>query len=193
MATPVADGGFEGERPFREFMDAYGRSGKAGDGRKVFTGVHRCGQANVKTGYILSVDGYNPESDTFDSDTAAIQVSLRRIDSDELVAAWSFSKLANSWNKKHASAVYVKRDKRPHPGDDTHDYDYLYLSDVFVCEGTNIWRLLRAIHSGMVYYDPAHTIYADNAAKVRPQWRINTARLEESLKQLYREVRIVSL
>ena len=193
LMTPTADAGYEGEHTFREFMAKYGRSGRAGDGRIVFTGVHRCGSVNKATGCRLRVMGYDAFSDSFAPDTAEIMVAVIDELSGDILSGWTFKKLADGWNKKHASAAYVAREKRPHAGGGEHDADYLYLEDVFVCEGTDVWRLLRAIHSGVVYFDPAHTIYANGQAKVRPQWRINTNRLHECLSRLYRQVRLVSV
>lgn len=191
--TLTADLGYEGLHSFRDFMAKFGRPGKAADGRVVFTGVHKCQQTNAITGYTMMVDGYDASSDSFSDDPNDIQVSLKDPNTGEILAAWSFKKLADSWNKKHASAAYVQRERRPHQGDKNHDYDYKFLDEVYICEGTDIWRLLRAIHSGRVYYDSAHTIYSDGVQKVRPQWRINTSRLQNSLKLLYRDVRVVRL
>jgi len=193
LMTPTADAGFGGDNTFREFMTKYGRPGQANDGRTVFTGVHRCGRVTKATGCTMTVDGYDPDSDTFSADTNNVRVSITNVESGEVLCAWTFKKLADSWNKKHSSAAYVARERRPHEGGGKHDHDYRYLADVFVCEGTDIWRLLRAIHSGEVYFDPAHTIYATGEAKVRPQWRINTNRLAECLDHLYREVQLVSV
>ena len=193
LMTPTADAGYEGAHTFREFLAKYGRPGKANDGRVVFTGVHRCGTTNAATGCELVVLGYDANTDTFSSDTSEIVVAIVHQESGAIISGWTFKKLADGWNKKHASAAYVARDKRVHEGNDDHDFDYHYLEEVFICEGTDIWRLLRAIHSGEVYFDPAHTIYASGEAKVRPQWRINTNRLHECLTHLYREVTLVSV
>lgn len=193
LMTPTADAGYEGTHPFREFLAKYGRPGQSGDGRVVFTGVHRCGTINTATRCRLEVLGYDADTDSFSSDTTMIMVAIVQDETGVVISGWTFKKLADSWNKKHASAAYVARETRPHYGEDGHDSDYRFLKDVFICEGTDIWRLLRAIHSGRVYFDPAHTIYATGTAKVRPQWRINTTKLHECLRQLYREVRSVSV
>ena len=193
LMTPTADAGYEGQHTFKEFLEKYGRPGQADDGRVVFTGVHRCGGVNGVTGCRLEVTGYDPAEDSFVADTSKIMVVLVHHASGDIISGWTFKKLADGWNRKHASAMYVAREKRPHEGSGGHDSDYRYLKDVFVCEGTDIWRLLRAIHTGLVFFDPAHTIYPNGQSKVRPQWRINTSSLGQCLKQLYREVHSVSL
>lgn len=193
LMTPTADAGYEGEHTFREFMETYGRAGKARDGRQVFTGLHRAGKVNDATGCRLEVLGYDADSDSFSDDTSKIMVAILEVASGTIVSGWTFKKLADGWNKKHASAAYVAREKRVHEGHSDHDADYQYLEHVYICEGTDIWRLLKAIHSGEVYFDPAHTIYAGGQAKVRPQWRINTNRLHECLGHLYRHVNLISV
>lgn len=47
------------------------------------------------------------------------------------------------------------------------------------------WRFLRAVADDVVYFDPAHSIYADGPAKVSPQWRISTSDFADKLARLY--------
>lgn len=190
LMTPTADLGAEGDLAFRDFMEAYGWAGKKGDGSYRFTGVHRSGSRNKSTGYLLEVAGYDRTTDAFAGNPSDIRVEITSGENRQLIAGWSLEKLANSWNSKHALAAYVPAEFRKDPegeGD-----QYRFNGPWFMCEGTDVWRLLRAIDSGLVYYDPAHTIYADGTAKVRPQWRIGTSRLEAALRQLYAGVSVVS-
>lgn len=190
LMTPTADMGAEGQLPFRDFMMRYGWEGKQGDGSRRFTGVHRAGKAASSTGYELGLDGYNPDTGEFSDRPEEICVAIKDPVTGSLIAGWSLEKLANSWNTKHALAAYVPAAFRKDPlanGD-----QYAFNAPWFMCEGTDVWRLIRAIASGLVYYDPAHTIYADGTAKVRPQWRIGTAKLEAALRELYARVSVVS-
>lgn len=50
-----------------------------------------------------------------------------------------------------------------------------------------------AIDQGIVFYDPADTIYAENRAKVRPPWRINSSQLPQALALLYAEATTVTV
>ena len=192
LMTPRADLGYSGEHSFREFIERYGRPGRADDGRRVFTGLHRVGRINKATGCRLELLGYDARADRFASDTSEIVVALIEDATGTMVSGWSFEKLADSWNMQHASAAYVPLKKRP-CNIGGHDTEYQYLDHVYMCEGTDVWRLLKAIHSGEICFDPAHTIYASGQAKIRPQWRINTSRLHECLRHLYREANRVSL
>lgn len=191
LMTPTADAGFEGDNTFRDFMAKYGNY--RDDDSYALSGVYRCNQPNKKTGFVMRIEGYDPETQTFDEDVSKIRIVIRDEVNDVDVSAWTFSKIANKWSEKHASACYVPRERRSHEGSAEHDYDYRYLDYVYICEGTSVKRLFAAIHSGMVYYDPAHRIYANGKPSVRPQWRISTPRIEETLGYLYREVRSVPL
>ncbi|WP_417496208.1 MvaI/BcnI family restriction endonuclease [Maricaulis sp.] len=187
LMTPTADKGIEGDNTFRHFMDAYGRPAKKEDGSTRFVGLFRSGKPNKPHGLVLGVSGYDAEKDRFSESPEDICVELRHIETGELVSGWSLDKLAKSWNAKHAAAVYVRAEARK----TTTGNEYRFLAPWLMCEGTDVWRLLRAIALGKVYYDPAHTIYADKKAKVRPQWRIGTADFENNLRALYTRVQTV--
>lgn len=190
LMTPTADLGAEGDLNFRDFMNSYGWAGKKGDGSRRFTGVHRAGKKGSSTGYVLQVSGFDPATGEFSENPADISVQISDPITNVLIAGWSLEKLANSWNTKHALAAYVPARMQREPAGSNDQYRF--SSPWFMCEGTDVWRLLRAIASGLVYYDPAHTIYADGEAKVRPQWRIGTSKLERALRQLYARVFAVS-
>lgn len=110
--------------------------------------------------------------------------------SGKSIAGWSLEKLSNSWNTKHALAAYVPAKCRK---DRTSSSDqYQFHAPWFMCEATDVWRLIRAIASGLVYYDPGHELTATGKPWVRPQWRIGTSRLEAVLRKLYARVSKVS-
>jgi hypothetical protein len=184
LMTPTPDGGFQGNHTFREFMERYGRMAQKGDGSLRFTGTHRVGQICEASGLATRVRGYVPDSDTFDAD-AGIAVELVHPDTDEIAASWSLGKLADSWNAKHASAMYVPAEMRSRGS----SKEVKFGTEVLVGEGTDVFRLLRAIHDGLVWYDPADSIYADDECKVRPQWRTSSSKLEQTMGRLYSEVK----
>lgn len=181
LMTPTADYGYAGHQPFRTFMDRYGRPGRKGDGSLRFVGVHRTGKVCAATGLGMRVAGYDPDGGSFNG-SGKIGVELFDPETEEIAAGWSIDKLANSWNSKHANALYI--DSRRRVGEDG-QYEYAYGPGWVTGTGTDVFRLLRGIASGLVFFDPAHTIYADGRAKVRPQWRINSRQLPEAMKVLY--------
>ncbi len=107
----------------------------------------------------------------------------------DLVASWSLERLANSWNAKHASALYIFAEAR----DAGEEVQYRFAREALIGEGTDVFRLLRAIHTGLVYYDPADSVYANGDQKVRPQWRMSSANLERTMWKLYSAVERVGL
>lgn len=187
LMTPTPDRGFQGEHTFREFMERYGNPAVNGDGSIRFTGLHKCGVINEKTGLGMRVAGYDAESDTFgEVDTVAVE--LFHHETGEVAAAWSLEKLANCWNAKHANALYIAFEKRESDGN---GIEYRYAEKWVQGHGTDVWKLLRAIAGGTVFYDPADTIYADNKPKVRSQWRINASQLAQAMKLLYAESSVI--
>jgi hypothetical protein len=191
LMTPTPDGGYQGDHSFREFMERYGRASTSDDGSRRFTGMYRCGAPNPATGLELVVAGYDPASDSF-GEPDQVSVDLRDPASGEVAASWSLEKLANCWNRKHASALYITYERRD-PAPPGHHVEYRYSDTALVGEGTDVWRLLRAIHRGLVFYDPADSIYADGTPKVRSQWRVNSKALGETMKTLYASSGAVAL
>ena len=190
LMTPTADGGPEGDMSFREFMTQYGVPAKKNDGSLRFTGVVRAGRTSSARGLSLRVKGYDAAEDRFSINPEDIAVEQFFVESGDLLSSWSLTKLAEGWNRKHAFAVYIPANKRP---DNDGDNDaYRFLNPFYLCEGTDVFRLFRAIATGHVYYDPAHTIYTNGEQKVRPQWRVSTTRFEDTLRLLYRKVEAVS-
>jgi hypothetical protein len=189
LMTPVPDGGYQGEHSFRTFMERYGRAGQKGDGSKRFTGTHRVGQICASSGLSLRVTGFDAVADGFDP-VNGISVELFSPANGEVAASWSLERLANCWNAKHASAMYVPAEARDGSAGGS---EYRFGGEVLVGEGTDVFRLLKAIHHGLVWYDPADSIYADGRAKVRSQWRIGAKRLEQTMGKLYGAVSRVSV
>jgi hypothetical protein len=181
LMTPTPDGGYQGKHTFREFMDRWGSPGQKNDGSRRFTGIHRCGEINERTGLGLRVSGYDHDADEF-GDAEQVAVELFQVATGELVAAWSLEKLANCWNAKHANALYIPFESR---GRNDGLPEYRYSDRWLTGTGTDIWKLLRAIDRGLVFYDPADTIYADGTPKVRSQWRINARDLPKAMRELY--------
>lgn len=189
LMTPAPDRGFQGESTFRVFMERYGHSAVKGDGSLRFTGLHKVGIVNAGTGLAMRVAGYDREQDTF-GDAASIAVELFDPATGEIVAGWSLEKLANCWNAKHASALYITFESRT---DAAELAEYRYAPRWLEGRGTDVWRLLRAIDRGIVFYDPADTVYVDSRPKNRPQWRINARQLAEVMALLYAQSSVVTV
>jgi len=189
LMTPTADYGFAGDHPFRTFMDRYGKPGQKADGSIRFVGIHRNGEVCAATGLGMRLAGYDAAIDSFDA-SGRIGVELFDPATGEIAAGWSLEKLANCWNAKHANALYI--DARRRTGTDG-QFEYAYGPGWVTGTGTDVFRLLRGIASGLVFFDPAHTIYADGKAKVRPQWHINARQLPKAMQLLYASSEVVTV
>ncbi len=139
------------------------------------------------TGLAMRVSGFDALDGSFDT-PEKVGVELFNVETGEIAAGWSLEKLANCWNAKHANALYIASEKRE--GENGPEYRY---ADRFVTgAGTDVWKLLRAIARGLVFYDPADTIYVDGTPKVRSQWRINASQLPDAMASLYGSSTIVT-
>lgn len=194
LFTPTADGGAEGELPFKQFMTTYGWKAKRDIKRLVFTGNYK--SASPKNMLILSLHGFDKISGDFDHDPENIYISLCRTKDNFPISKWSLSKLTASWEKKHSNAVYVPNER------DAKRNKYRFSNKIYLCHGTSIWRMLRAVERGTVYYDPAHALYLrghpqhpNGKSKVRPQFRISTAQSAflRNLSELYKSVEEIDL
>ena len=145
-------------------MARYGRPAQKQDGSLRFTGMHRVGKVCPASGLNMRVRGYDPAKDSFD---AAVGIAVELFDplTDALAASWSLERMANSCNFKHASAMYVPAEGRVLSSGLA---EYRYGNEVLVGEGTDVFRLLRAIHAGLVWYDPADSVYGQKASARLP-------------------------
>jgi len=173
LMTPAPDGGREKTLGMRRFLETHGREGRDGESVR-FTGTYRVGSSTQGRTLVLEGAGGHILEST--------GVALIDSESSVVLARWSQNHLSSHWLAKHDSAFYV--DYEPHPTE-----NMVRFCGYFRCRGTSPERLLNGIASGTVYYDPAHTLKHDQL-KIRPQWRISTARrtLTNSLNSLYRSV-----
>lgn len=185
LFTPEPTGGFYVSEGPEYFIRTWGYADLNGrEDRINFGGVHRVSDAfHPRTNLRLVLVGYDAESQKFQGDG---QVAL--IDPEDRVAAsWSFAKLMDHWKRKHANAAFVPSESRIDPS-----RQYRYGTDVKLGEGAYFRRLLRAFHTGAVYYDPGLKIEDASterpALKRRSQFRVNSSDLP-SLYDRFREVR----
>ena len=199
LMTPPADLGEESALNFRDFMGLYGWAPvRSKSTQRVFNGVFKYRQEkkceHINRKYMLDIKGYEPNTRTFAGEEEPIFVSIEDVDTNTLLSGWSIDKLLNSWNKKHAAACYVEYEKRKYEGvDPRYKWEYRYTGKVILGEGTDIWKYLQCICDRLVFYDPAHDITVNGKSNQRPQWRLQSRKLESRITGLYEIVTEESL
>ena len=96
-------------------------------------------------------------------------------DKGVIAASWPFASLIEHWNEKHAQAVFVPSLSRNNPR------EYRYSDTLFLGEGTDFGRFLKAVSEGTVAYDPGIKLEEASGptpkAKKRSQFRIAARKL----------------
>jgi hypothetical protein len=173
LMTPEPTQGLYREKGAEEFVRRYGYADKKGIiDRLNFGGVHCAGDFHATTGLKMVVCGY----DTIAQNITDAEGAIRLIDSKgNVAAAWPFAGLLSHWSRKHSKAVYVPSLSRKTP-----DLQYSYGGLVRLAQRTDSLKLLKAIASGHVFYDPG--IKLENAStkpkiKKRSQFRVKSVNI----------------
>lgn len=185
LMTPEPNRGYYSTDGAEAFLRRFGYADMRGrQGRTNFGGIHKVGVTSSLTGLRLEFDGY-------DSRTGLVtdaEGALNLVAEDGFVAAgWAFDHLLKLWNRKHAQAVYVPSVRRTSP-----TTQYRYGSEVRLGIGTDFLRLMHALASGNVYYDPGIKMVeleGNTQIKKRSQWRVRS----RDLPGLYETMEAVDL
>ena len=193
LMTPSADGGEEYDLGFKKFMNRNGWPSKKDSERIVFTGPYK--NTEIKNNIKMLLKGYLEKEKKFDA-TENINLILNKITNSAEISKWSFDKFFNSWETKHANAIYIKNER------DRSNNKYKFSNFVYVCHGTSVWRMLEALLNKKIYYDPGHDLYKKGHHKYpegkvwqRPQWRMSAAKKNfmNNLESLYGNVEVIDL
>ncbi len=182
LMTPEPRGGMYGESGAKEFVRQFGAPTR--DDTLYFTGTHRINDRNSKTGLTLTVRGFNPKKKLIEEVGGAVELLT---EAGQCAAAWSFSDLMISWNKKHAKAAYV-----PYESEKVAAPAYRYFSPALLGEGTDFNRYLDAMCAGIVIFDPGSKVMKASTekskVKVRSQFRISVKNLPFLYQRFGQEV-----
>jgi len=177
LFTPEPDGGFYGQEGAEAFVRCFGKESKPGT--LYFTGLHRSGSRQDSTGLTLNIVGFDPGRQKIIDLKGGISLFS---DNGDVAAHWSFARLMEKWNKKHAQAAYVPYSSR---GETVREYSY--ESPVLLGEGTDFSLFLSAMSSGLIYFDPGTkvTITSDGKKTVKPrsQFRLGVKNLSSLYKK----------
>jgi len=174
LMTPEPTGGCYKEKGVEAFIRLYGYKDKRNrEDRINFGGIHAVGRRQDSTGLTMELIGYDFEKNKILDPNGAIAL----VDSNgNHAATWAFSGLLSHWSRKHSKAVYVPSMRRVEPR-----WQYSYGSRIRMGQGTDSLKLLAALASGSVYYDPG--IKLEHAStkpeiKRRSQFRIASKNIE---------------
>ncbi|HLP77466.1 MAG TPA: MvaI/BcnI family restriction endonuclease [Candidatus Paceibacterota bacterium] len=183
LMTPEPTGGFYKERGVEAFIRKFGYPDKNDrPDRLNFGGIHRAGERQTSTGLTMQLAGYDSSKGKITDAGGAIMLVS---DAGEVAAAWAFSGLLAHWSRKHMRAAYVPSMRRTEPR-----WQYAYGGRVRLAQRTDPLRLLAALASGAVYYDPGiklEHVSTKPGVKRRSQFRIaskNIAALYETVEMV---------
>lgn len=176
LFTPEPDLGDYAANGTDWFVRQYGIATEDGN-RYNFTGRHRVtGSPLEKTGLELTLTGYDPSTKSIMDDGHVGLVS----NSGQLVSGWSFSKLLNHWQTKHAFAAYV-----PSKSQKGTPYKYSYGHRVHLAEGTRFGLFLEAMAGGAIVYDPGIKSELQPNGRWKPKARSQFRIATRAVAQLY--------
>ena len=188
LLTPEPDGGVYVESGLADFMRLYGYPPVNGVlNRLNFGGIHVLNSICDKTGLELRFEGYDYAHNTISDSEGFVGL----FDSNGCIAAsWSFAKLLEHWQRKHAQAVYVPCLKVTDP---QLGVGYQYGGEVELGVGTTFEKMLTGFTSSHIYYDPGINVKNLDTnqpkSKKRSQFRIK----HQHLSSLYEQYSLVSL
>ncbi|MGB7749038.1 MAG: MvaI/BcnI family restriction endonuclease [Verrucomicrobiia bacterium] len=185
LMTPEPTGGFYKERGVEAFIRRFGYPDKNDiPDRLNFGGIHRAGEHQPSTGLTMQLAGFDSAKEKITDASGAIALVS---DAGEVAATWAFSGLLAHWSRKHTRAAYVPSMRRTEP-----HWQYAYGARVRLAQKTDGLRLLKALASGAVYYDPGIKLeHASTKPEVkrRSQFRIAS----KSIAALYETVEVVEV
>ena len=186
LMTPEPNGGYYVTEGVEAFVRKFGYVDRMGrENRMNFGGVFRAGVRNGLTGLTMHLPGFDIASGKITDADGVLQL----VDDGGVVAAsWTFGKLMNHWNGKHAQAVYVPAEGRVEPA-----RAYRYGPRVRMGEGTDFLLLLRAFGCGAAYYDPGIKLEKVSTASPEPKKRSQFRIKSSDLAALYHRMEVVDL
>ena len=185
LMTPEPTGGIYSDG-VAAFLNRFGYADKSGKEDRInFGGVYSCNRGfHSDTGLRLTLQGFDMLTGRITDLDGGIVLLSRN---DEVAALWSFTDIMKHWNRKHAQAAYIPSIFQTPPP------KYAYGPKVLLCEHTDFILFLKAVATGVIYYDPAIKIEGASGKtpviKRRSQFRIKHSQLTE----MYHQHEVVSL
>ncbi len=186
LMTPEPSGGIYRLQGVSIFMEKFGYDDKSGiENRRNFGGIYACNKGfHTGTGLKLELRGYDPQSGKIEDVSGGIFL----VNTDgEVAAMWSFPKILEHWNRKHAKAAYIPSIYQNPPP------QYAFGQKILLCENTDFSLFLNGLAQSSVYYDPGIKIenlgMINETSKKRSQFRIH----HDNLTAMYKSHEYVDL
>jgi hypothetical protein len=159
LMTPEPTGGIYRDSGVADFLHKFGYPDKSGKEDRInFGGVYASNKdLHPETGLKLVLDGYDYVTGKITNMDGGMALVSGE---DEVAAMWAFTGIMQHWNRKHAQAAYVPSLFRSPPP------EYSYGPRILLCEQTDFSLFLKAVASGVVYYDPG--IKMEKASSPKP-------------------------
>lgn len=170
LITTEPDSGYRFDAGVSAYLAKFGRPARVGEGKRVFSGVHKCNVMNEMTGAMLTIENWDFEGNRPRPGRDDPKLVLIKCDSNEIISGWSFQKIGASWTKKHAGAIYVETRAARSSDGDVAGYEFgprLYLG-----VGTSVLHFFRQISAGVVKLDPGDSQALGAPSHARTQWRV---------------------
>ncbi|ETN98872.1 hypothetical protein RFI_38615 [Reticulomyxa filosa] len=147
LMTPEPTGGIYQDAGIVDFIRKFGYADKSGKVDRInFGGIYACNKDyHNGTGLRLGLDGYDSSTGKITDMSGGMLLISRK---EEIAAQWGFVDIMQHWNRKHSQAAYVPSLFRTPPP------EYYYGAKVLLCEQTDFSLFLKAVASGIIYYDP---------------------------------------
>lgn len=149
-----------------------------------FASRHDVGKPNVKTTLTMQLEGYDPATGKVTDPEGGLML---RDQNGNLAAGWKFEKVIQHWKNKHSNTCFVSytaiRDEH---------IAYLFGPKVTLGKGTSLDKLLKALHTSTIYYDPGVNMKLVDGKwrpKKRNQFRVGW----RNIGSLYSEIKNVDL
>lgn len=184
LMTPQPDGGLYKD-DFHTFIRTYGYADMRGrPDRLNFGGVHRIGARHRLTSLTPTLVGFDVAKNSIEPDGKLVLVA----DDGSEAAVWSFAKLLEAWNHKHAQAAYIPGEVHTLPAK-----EYRYGNTIKLAEGTSFNLFLKALACGAVVYDPGIKLEGISGPKPKPKQRSQFRTSYQHLSTLYDKVTAVDV
>lgn len=173
LMTPEPNGGIYRDPGIASFMESYGHH--SDERTMYFTGQHKTGLVNGRTGLTMEVRGYDHSlGRIIEPDLGIVLVDASR----RVAAVWSYSRLLEHWGRKHDRAAYFRYESRTESGTKLLRYD----RNVWLGRGTDFTLFIAALANRVIVYDPGTRMRIDetgkSTVKKRNQFRVGFGSLE---------------